>query len=118
VPTVDRSKATVLVKIEFVEKDKRVLPDMSAKVSFLTRALTPEERKPVTAMQAANIVKRADKDVVFLLDDKGIATQTPVTVGAKIGDLVRVTGVKPGDKVVAKPEEKFKDGSKTVAAKK
>jgi len=117
VPTVDRSKATVLVKVEFVEKDKRVLPDMSAKVSFLSRELKPEERKPVTAAQAATIVKRDGKDVMFVLDNN-IAKLTPVTVGSKVGDLLQVSGVKPGDKVVLNPGEKLKDGSAVAIAKK
>src|SRR5262249_58527079 len=52
VPTVDRSKATVLVKVRFVDKDARVLPDMSAKVAFLERAPTADEKRPVAAVQA------------------------------------------------------------------
>jgi HlyD family secretion protein len=118
VPTVDRSKATVLVKIEFVEKDKRVLPDMSAKVAFLSRALTPNERKSVTAVQPAAIVKRDGKDVVFLVNDKTVAQMMPVNVGSKLGDLVQVTGIKPGDRVVLKPEEKLRDGSELSITKK
>ncbi len=118
VPTVDRSKATVLVKVEFVEKDKRVLPDMSAKVSFLSRELKAEERKPVVATQPIAIVKRDDKDVVFVIDDKNVAKLTPVTVGNKIGDLVQVSGVKPGDKVVLNPTEKLKDGGAVAITKK
>ena len=118
VPTVDRSKATVLVKIEFVEKDKRVLPDMSAKVSFLTRPLTPEERKSVTAIQPAAVAKRDGKDVAFVIDEKNMVKAAPVVVGEKIGDLVRVSGVKPGDKVVLKPTEKLNDGSAIVILKK
>ena len=39
VPTADRSKATVLTKVKFLEKDERVLPEMSAKVAFLTRQI-------------------------------------------------------------------------------
>jgi len=117
VPTVDRSKATVLVKVEFVEKDKRVLPDMSAKVAFLSRELKLEERKPVVAVQPAAIVKRDGKDVVFLID-KGAVKLTQVTVGEKIGDLVQVSGVKPGDKVVLAPAEKLKDGAAVTIAKK
>ncbi len=118
VPTVDRAKATVLVKIEFVEKDKRVLPDMSAKVAFLSRALAAEERKPVTAIQPAAVVKRDGKDVVFVVDEKSTTKMTAVTVGDKIGDLVRVSGVKPGDKVVLRPDENLRDGSIIAAAKK
>lgn len=118
VPTVDRSKATVLVKIEFVEKDKRVLPDMSAKVAFLTRQLKPEERKSVTAIQAAAVTQRDGKDVVFVIDEKNMVKAAPVVIGEKIGDLVRVSGVKPGDKVVLKPSEKLDDGRAIVVLKK
>ena len=118
VPTVDRSKATVLVKIEFIEKDKRVLPDMSAKVSFLQRELKPEERKPVTAVQQAAIAKRNGKDVLFVIDDKNVVKQTEVVVAGKVGDLVPVSAVKPGDKVVLSPSEKLKDGGAVVVVKK
>jgi HlyD family secretion protein len=118
VPTVDRSKATVLVKIEFVEKDKRVLPDMSAKVSFLQRELKAEERKPVTAVQQAAITKRDGKDVLFVIDDKNIVKQTDIVVAGKVGDLVQVSAVKPGDKVVLSPTEKLKDGGAVTIIKK
>jgi HlyD family secretion protein len=117
VPTVDRSKATLLVKVEFVERDPRVLPDMSAKVAFLTREMKPEDRKPVTAVQATAIAKRDSKDVVFLIDTN-VAKQTAVTVGNKIGDLMQVSGVKAGDKVVLNPSEKLKDGGTVAIAKK
>ena len=117
VPTVDRSKATVLVKVEFVEKDKRILPDMSAKVSFLSRELKPDERKSVIAVQPTAVVKRDGKDVLFLIDNNA-ARQVTVTVGNKIGDLVQVSGVKPGDKVVLTPSEKVKDGTTVAILKK
>ena len=117
VPTVDRSKATVLVKVEFVEKDKRVLPDMSAKVSFLSRELKADERKPVVALQPVALTKRDGRDVVFVIDNN-IAKQIGVTVGAKIGDLMQVSGVKPGDKVVLNPNEKLADGATLAIIKK
>ena len=118
VPTVDRSKATVLVKIEFIEKDKRVLPDMSAKVAFLQRELKPEERKPVTAAQQTAVVKRDGRDVVFVIGDKNVVKQIEVTVAGKVGDLVQVSAVKPGDKVVLNPSEKIKDGGSVTILKK
>ncbi len=117
VPTVDRSKATVLVKVEFVEKDKRVLPDMSAKVSFLSRELKPDERKSVIAVQPAALVKRDGKDVLFVIENN-TAKQIAVTVGNKIGDLTQVSGVKPGDKIVLTPSEKVKDGVAVAIVKK
>ncbi|MCA3023530.1 MAG: efflux RND transporter periplasmic adaptor subunit [Burkholderiales bacterium] len=118
VPTVDRSKATVLVKVAFVEKDNRVLPDMSAKVAFLQRAPSADERKAVTAVQPAAVVKRDGKDVVFVIDEKNIARMAAVTTSGKLGDLVQVSGIKPGDKVALKPDEKLKDGGEVVINKK
>ncbi len=117
VPTVDRSKATLLVKVAFVERDARVLPDMSAKISFLSRELAESERKPVTAVQATALAKRESKDVLFLIDN-GIVKQIGVTVGSKIGDLVQVSGVKPGGKVVLSPPEALKDGAAVSLVKK
>ena len=117
VPTVDRSKATVLVKVEFIERDPRVLPDMSAKVSFLSRELKAEERKPVVAAQPIAVTKRDGKDVMFLFDNN-VAKMVSVTVGNKIGDLVQVSGVKPGDKIVLSPSEKIKDGAPLAVIKK
>ncbi|MBC8824781.1 efflux RND transporter periplasmic adaptor subunit, partial [Escherichia coli] len=67
VPTVDRSKATVLVKIRFVDRDERVLPDMSAKIAFLSKPVTPQDRQPVTAVQASAVVERDGRPVVFVV---------------------------------------------------
>ncbi|GAA7771499.1 efflux RND transporter periplasmic adaptor subunit [Helicobacter pylori] len=117
VPTVDRSKATVLVKIRFVDRDPRVLPDMSAKIAFLSKPVAPAENKPQTAIQPSAVVERDGKPVVFLVQD-GRAKQVPVTRGAKIGELLSVQGVKPGDVVVLAPSEKLGDGSKISVAKK
>ncbi|MGZ9030639.1 MAG: efflux RND transporter periplasmic adaptor subunit [Burkholderiaceae bacterium] len=122
VPTVDRSKATLLVKVSFVERDARVLPDMSAKIAFLSRALTPEERKPVPAVRPDAIIKRDGRDVVFVVmkdDSNGeerVKAQT-VSVGAKVGDLVRVD-LSPGTRVVSAPPERLADGASVALAKK
>jgi RND family efflux transporter MFP subunit len=53
VPTADRSKATVMVKVRFIDKDKRILPEMSAKVAFLSRLVKLDEQKPRTALNRA-----------------------------------------------------------------
>jgi RND family efflux transporter MFP subunit len=117
VPTVDRSKATLLVKVKFVERDPRVLPDMSAKVAFLSRALTAAERKPVPALRPDAIVKRDGADVVFVVD-AGAVKPVPVRPGDKLGDLVRVEGLAPGTRVVAAPSERLAAGARVEAAKK
>ena len=118
VPTVDRTKATLLVKVSFVEKDARVLPDMSAKVSFLSRAPTPGERKPVVAVRPEAIARRGGKDVLFVVGDDNVAREVVEAKTTKLGDLVQVTGVKAGDKVVVNPGEKVRDGAPVTIAKK
>jgi multidrug efflux pump subunit AcrA (membrane-fusion protein) len=55
--------------------------------------------------------------VLFVID-KDVAKQVAVTVGSKIGDLVQVSGVKPGDKIVLTPSEKIKDGGAVAIQKK
>ncbi|XQU73751.1 Efflux RND transporter periplasmic adaptor subunit [Cupriavidus sp. H18C2] len=117
VPTVDRSKATVLVKVRFVDRDARVLPDMSAKIAFLSKPVPPEDNKPLTAVQPSAVVERDGKPVVFVVAD-GKARQVPVTRGAKVGELVAVQGVKPGDTVVLAPGDKLADGARVTVAKK
>ena len=118
VPTVDRTKATLLVKVKFVEKDARVLPDMSSKVAFLSRDPKPEERKPVTAVRPEAVVTRDGKSVVYLIGDKNVVKEVGVGKPEKLGDLVQVSGVKAGDKVVLSPPERVKDGASVALAKK
>ncbi|WP_373377411.1 efflux RND transporter periplasmic adaptor subunit [Cupriavidus nantongensis] len=116
VPTVDRSKATVLVKVRFVDRDARVLPDMSAKIAFLSRAATAQDRQPVVAVQPAAIATRDGRQVVYVVRD-GKAHEMTVKTGDKLGELVAVQGVKPGDVVVLSPGDQIGDGSRVTTAK-
>jgi HlyD family secretion protein len=118
VPTVDRAKATVMTKVRFDAIDSRVLPEMSAKVSFLSQAVTPEQQKPLTAVHPDALVQRADKSVVFVVRD-GKAVEVAVTPGKKIGDLTAITGeVKTGEKAVLKPAPDLSAGALVKAAAK
>lgn len=111
VPTVDRSKATVMTKIRFVEPDERVLPEMSAKVSFLSQEVTEADRKPRPAVNPAAVVERGGRSVVFVVKGSK-AAEVPVQTGAKLGELIEILGgVQPGDKVVLHPDGKMKDGA-------
>jgi RND family efflux transporter MFP subunit len=109
VPTVDRAKATVLVKVRFVDADSRILPEMSAKVAFLEREVAEAERAPRTAVQPAAVVERGGASVIFVVRD-GRASQLPVKKGNAIGELLEVSGVKAGDPVVLRPPERLRDG--------
>ncbi|MGE5337586.1 MAG: efflux RND transporter periplasmic adaptor subunit [Gemmatimonadota bacterium] len=127
VPTVDRSKATLLVKVRFDETDPRILPDMSAKIAFLSRRPAPAERAAVAALRPEAVVKRGGKDAVFVVKgnaadasqakdtDQGVVALTAVVVGAKVGDLLRVDGLAPGTRVVIGPPDKLQDGQRVAA---
>ncbi|MPZ41804.1 MAG: efflux RND transporter periplasmic adaptor subunit [Betaproteobacteria bacterium] len=112
VPTVDRAKATVTVKVRFIDKDPRVLPEMSAKVAFLSQELPPELRTRRTVIDPGAIVERNGRRVVYVVrEDRAI--ETPIEAGDKLGDWLEVVkGVAPGDKVVANPPEKLHDGDR------
>ena len=111
VPTVDRAKATVMTKVKFDTIDPRVLPEMSAKVSFLSREVTPEEQKPLVAVGAEAFAQRDGRTVVFVVKE-GKAVAVPVTPGVRIGDLTAVSGeVKSGDRAVLRPDDKLATGA-------
>ena len=115
VPTADRTKATVLVKVRFDTLDPRVLPEMSAKVAFLSRALTPDETSPRLAVPASAITRRGDKDVVFVVTD-GRAVLTPVKPGEPLGDMRAVTeGLTSGQRVVLSPPADLSAGDRVSA---
>jgi RND family efflux transporter MFP subunit len=118
VPTVDRSKATLLVKVAFKERDPRVLPDMSAKVAFLSRPPAADERNAVTAMRPEAIVKRGDANVAYVLGDRNTVKEVGIGTPRKLGDLVQVSAVKPGDKVILNPPDKLRDGATVALVKK
>ena len=118
VPTVDRAKATVLVKIRFVDHDPQVLPEMSAKVAFLEKEMAANQRTARVAVLSDAITQRNGKRVIFLLKD-GKAVETPVETGEKIGDMVEVLkGAKAGDKVILRPGDGLDNGDKVKTAAK
>ncbi len=111
VPTVDRAKATVMTKVRFDAIDPRVLPEMSAKVSFLSQPITAEQQKPLTAVSPDALVQRDGRTIVLVVRD-GKAVEVPVTPGSRIADLTAITGeVKTGEKAVLKPGPDLKSGA-------
>ena len=112
VPTADRTKATVMVKVRFIDKDGRILPEMSAKVAFLSRPVKLEEQKPLTVINPHALVNRKSKNVAYVVKANRVV-ETPVTVGKRLGDMLEVLGgVKAGDRVAVVAPEKLKDGTR------
>jgi RND family efflux transporter MFP subunit len=113
VPTADRSKATVLTKIRFNERDSRVLPEMSAKAHFLSdEAAAKLNSPPKLAISASSVTKNRDKKIVFTYKDDMI-TEVPVETGETMGSMVEIrSGLTAGEKVVVRPAETLHSGMK------
>lgn len=115
VPTADRSKATVLVKVGFRNYDSRVLPEMSAKVVFLNESAKKgiiEDSKQFLVVPSTSIVNRDGQKVVFMVrDDK--AVQVPVATGQDFGAYVEIkSGLTKSDRIIDQIDDKIKDGTK------
>ncbi|GFO55979.1 hemolysin secretion protein D [Geomonas sp. Red276] len=118
VPTADRSKGSVMVKVRFIDSDQRILPEMSAKVAFLERPVEKGGGTPRIAVPPAAVANRGGRSVVFVVSGNRVAERA-VTVGAKIGDLVEVSsGLKAGERIAVKPLEKLHDQSRVKVPEK
>jgi hypothetical protein len=105
-----------MVKVGFVSYDARVLPEMSAKVLFLTQASQAQdlEQKPVLTVPTGALVERNGRTVVFKVSDKR-AVEVPVQVGRTFGAFREITGgLTSGEKVIDKPTEAIVDGAAVV----
>ena len=112
VPTADRSKATIMVKIAFDSLDHRILPEMSAKAAFLSRSLGRNEEQPRLVVNPKALFKKDGKLLAFVLKDQKIQA-VPVEVGPPLGDLVEVLGgLQEGDKVVLQPPAHLRNGDR------
>jgi len=111
VPTADRSKATVLVKVGFKSYDNRVLPEMSAKVSFLSeKSKEEQEQLPVLTAPLSAVEDLNGKKVSYLVIDD-VAVQKEISTGRLFGSYVEVlSGLSEGDKIIDNLNEKIKDG--------
>jgi RND family efflux transporter MFP subunit len=124
VPTADRSKATVKVRIAIDQKDSRILPDMGVRVSFLEEAAKggAEAGSQASApprglmVPAGAIVERDGHSIVFTIDGDH-AHATPVTPGQTYGDLRQVEGLTSGARLVRAPPADMQDGARIVVNK-
>lgn len=112
VPTADRSKATVLVKVGFKDYDSRVLPEMSAKVTFFTEKVDPSllEQKPLLLVPEKSVIEENNSSFVYRIIDNKVR-KTEIKIGDKLGSYVEViSGLNPGEKIVSEINNKIKDG--------
>ena len=119
VPTVDRAKATVMTKIRFETPDPRMLPEMSAKLSFLSQPASADDQKPVIAVNPKTLVEREGQWLVFRLAGSTVEA-VQVQPGRKIGELQELRGdmLKSGERLVLSPSDKLKAGAQVVVVSK
>ena len=116
VPTADRTKATVMVKVGFKHYDNRVLPEMSAKVLFLKKEKeqnVSNEKAMLVLPQSAVETKDGNQFVFKVKDNK--AYEVPVTTGKTFSDYVEITGgLENGDQVIDNVTDQIKNGTEVT----
>jgi RND family efflux transporter MFP subunit len=117
VPTVDRAKATVMTKVRFEALDPRILPEMAARVQFLSQPASDADLQAVTAVNPKTVVERDGRPVVLRIV-AGAVEVVPVTPGRTLGDALELTGdaVRPGDTLVLAPEPGLDGGTQVTVA--
>src|SRR5713226_4651719 len=112
IPSADRQKATVKVRISFVKLDPRILPDMGIKVTFLGREVETKkgELAPSALVPKDAVREENGKKIVFLLKNDHVERRA-VTTGGMRGDVAEIlAGLAAGDTVVVKGPENLRDG--------
>jgi RND family efflux transporter MFP subunit len=117
VPTADRQKATVLVRIAFKQLDSRILPDMGVKVTFLRDEETANlpASRPVALVPKTAIKAEGSQSYAFVVSGEGVVDRRAVRVGGADGDRVEViAGLTAGERVVVSPPPELASGAKVV----
>jgi HlyD family secretion protein len=116
IPTADRQKATVKVRIAFDVKDPRILPDMGVKVSFISNEPAGQQQQTIEVPKSA-LRRDGEQDIVFVVKE-GRAERRAVRVAGTEGERVKLaSGVTEGEVVVIEGPAELKDGDRVTVAK-
>lgn len=113
IPTADRTKATVMVKVTLLDRDPRLKPEMSAQVNFLETPPPPQSEgaRPVITVPAESVVERAGKSVVFKVAN-GRARAVTVQAGEnRAGGVIITSGLTGDENLVRLPPPALTDGA-------
>ncbi|WP_234839449.1 efflux RND transporter periplasmic adaptor subunit, partial [Xanthomonas perforans] len=118
IPTADRGKATVKVRVALKVKDPRIVPEMGVRVSFLEQAKPQQAAKPQgVRVPAAALVERDTRTVAFVVGEHNTVSAHAVATGMVMGEDRQVlSGLAAGDSVVLNPPQTLKDGDKVTEA--
>ena len=120
IPTADRTKATVTVKVSIVDKDKYLKPEMSCNVTFLQPQKSAEKKNAaplrIVTIPKEAVITRDGKSAVFAVEDRKVRL-LPITTGADLlGQIIVKDGLAGSETLVNNPPQKLKDGD-TVKVK-
>ncbi|HEV8658892.1 MAG TPA: efflux RND transporter periplasmic adaptor subunit [Thermoanaerobaculia bacterium] len=112
IPTADRQKATVKVRIAFDLKDPRILPDMGVKVSFIDSTAGVAQHQTIVVPKSA-VRRDGETDIVFVVGDGNRLERRAVKVASTEGDEVKLlSGISEGERVVVEGPAELKEGQK------
>ncbi|MFT3761387.1 MAG: efflux RND transporter periplasmic adaptor subunit [Pseudoxanthomonas sp.] len=117
IPTADRGKATVKVRIALKQKDPRIVPDMGVRVSFLEAPQQDSKQPEGVRAPGAAVVERDGAQVAFVVDGDHRVALRRLKTGIALGDDRQVlSGLSAGDEVVLDPPADLRDGAKVEPA--
>lgn len=113
IPTADRSKATVKVRVALKSKDPRIVPDMGVRVSFLE---AQDTSKPLVGfwVPSNTLIKEGEQQFVFTVVDGKAKRIAVTTIESNDNDTLINKGVSKGDSIIVTPSKDLKDGSEVA----
>ncbi|HUI26063.1 MAG TPA: efflux RND transporter periplasmic adaptor subunit [Candidatus Kryptonia bacterium] len=117
-PQVDRQKGTLRIEVHILQPDERLLPDMSARITFLSgAAASGRPEAPAVLAPAAALRRDAQGNAFVWRVGDGRAYRTPVEPGGNVGDRVRIAnGLKGGEALVVSDDSAVRDGGRIKIA--
>jgi RND family efflux transporter MFP subunit len=111
IPSADRQKSTVKVRVGLVKLDPRILPEMSVKVAFRDAGVSGSVAARTVTLPRSAVQQQEGRDVVLVVQN-GRAERRAVTISSSLNDEVAVSaGVAAGERVIIDPPQSIVDGS-------
>jgi RND family efflux transporter MFP subunit len=111
IPTADRQRATVEVRVGFDELDPRILPDMGVKVAFQESSRATGEALPRVAVPEQALRQADGRDVVFVMDGERVERRAVAVAERREGRVFIESGLNPGERVVTAGPADLADGA-------
>jgi RND family efflux transporter MFP subunit len=114
IPTADRTKATIAVKVRLLERDENLRPEMSAKVTFLERVKeSSSTARPIITVAKDALVTANGTTAVFIIDSQKKVHFVPVSIGGETqGEVTIAEGLVGSEVLILRPPGTLRDGDK------